>query len=520
MALVEEDAAQACEDISIELAGGRWFASGAPTHPVSAALADAFAPATCCLYEWVEYFAQYEDADSLRVGGEQIGPIAPGLFRVRFENHLGLAAIQPFRGGTPLCPPEWVEIISPKLGTPEAHLRFLRALLDDLFRHAARIPFTFRAQTGRGVVETMRPPTPLFVLYFLHEYVDDLHRALDVVLGAPHRQLLDRSDFVRLADATEADADVLIGILQSPDEWARATGFPLAERLGGHAPARVWQRLPEETFDTPENRFVRAFLWEVLTAAGTLTTCRWWSNVLPEHRDAIHRMAERLRHVLTRSVFGDIGPMYYLPSSSQVLLRRDGYRDLLRLWRVFHQARRPLFERLRRAMELRDVATLYEVWAFFALATEIGEVLSETPAAELHTSDVRGLDWGARVRFGERGTLVYNEYERSYSVPLRPDFTWMVQGKADVVLDAKFRLDRQTLEGGDDTPEATAKRADLYKMHTYRDALGVRAAVGIYPGDTSIFHHTNGKRSWDFTLRDLMTGDYTGVGALAMRAGD
>lgn len=112
------------------------------------------------------------------------------------------------------------------------------------------------------------------------------------------------------------------------------------------------------------------------------------------------------------------------------------------------------------------------------------------PAVYHRLSDERGLEWQAEARFGEAGTLVHNQYQPSYSVPLRPDFTWKQNGRAEVVFDAKFRLERLDVSGDDDsTPETTAKRVDLYKMHTYWDALGVRAALIVYPGQANFFYY-------------------------------
>jgi hypothetical protein len=42
--------------------------------------------------------------------------------------------------------------------------------------------------------------------------------------------------------------------------------------------------------------------------------------------------------------------LHHLPLTSRVLLRRDGYREMLDLWRRFHQARRPLFAPLQHAL--------------------------------------------------------------------------------------------------------------------------------------------------------------------------
>lgn len=345
------------------------------------------------------------------------------------------------------------------------------------------------------------------------------------MLGAPHRKLRDRPEFVPLHEASEADADVLVGILHSPDEWVPARGFTLAERLGGYAPARVWQRQPEESFDTPENGFVLSFLSELPTATEALPDAPWWGNVSAERQEVVVGTASTLRQTAAHSMWAEVDSMQRFPSASQMLLRREGYRDLLELWQLFHQSRRPLFEPLRHAIDVRDVATLYEMWVYFTLVEEIAVLLAESPVIELAVTDEKGLGWRSIARFGGVGELVYNQtFSRSsrgsYSVPLRPDFAWCRQGKADVVLDAKFRMDVQTLlDDDDDTAAATPKRADLYKMHTYRDALGVRAAVSVYPGTESVFYSQSPDKPSLLSLHTLLCGEASGIGAIPLRPG-
>lgn len=345
---------------SVDFHVGRlWGKGDQALHLVPPDLIRAFAPATCCLYEWTDYWLKSPGADRLSVGGTWLVPVdaESGLFCVRFENQLGLAVVQPFAGQHPLCAPLHVEVISPKFHTPARHFAFLRTLLDDLFARAARLPFTISAPTGRSVTEAIRPPTPLFVLHFLCQYAPALKTAMVTIQAAPHRQLCDFSDFVPLAQATEADADVLISILHTPEQLAPARGFLLAKRLKGYAPVQVWQRRPEETFDTPENRFVLTFLQQVLAAAEELPSQSWWCNVPSERQLAVRQVATLLRQAIRYPMFDDVGPMHRFPASSQVLLRREGYRDMLALWQVFNHARRPLFEPLHKAMDVRDIAT-------------------------------------------------------------------------------------------------------------------------------------------------------------------
>jgi len=498
-------------------------------EPIPLEIQGNFAPAVGCLYEWrTDYWVEYPEADILQVGTESCLPLRSGLFNLRFENQLGLTALQPFADDRPLVPPCYVEVISPKFPSPAAHLHFYRVLLDDLFARAARLPFTFGGPTARSVLETLRPPTPLFALHFLYHFASTLTAALAVVQAAPHRKLRDFPDLVPLAEVVEADADVLLSIVRSPERWVPARGFALAQRLNDHAPTHVWQRCPEETTDTPENRFVRHFLQQLLTTAEALPAQRWWANVPSTRQATVREIAALLRHAVVQPPLADVGPLHRLPLNSQVLLRRDGYREMLDLWQRFQHARRPLFAPLQQALEVRDIATLYEFWCFFKLATEIQDALQVEPVLHLVTSDAHGLEWRAEARFGRLGRLLYNHTYRwpnSYSVPLRPDFTWVVGGKPQVVLDAKFRLkwlvsaEEEADDEKDSTPSATAKREDLYKMHAYRDALGIRAAVAVYPGDQTLFYDVRHGRYDTLTLDALLNSDLSGIGALPLKPG-
>jgi uncharacterized protein len=483
-------------------------------------------PARYYVYEWSDYYLKHEAADKVQIGTEQLVPVhsSSGLFHIRWKNRLGLTKIQPFAKGRALGSPVYVEVISSKFSGLEEHLAFLQPLLTDLFTRAARIPFDFTGETARGVTESLQPPTPLFTLHFLRQYGPTLSQALATILGEPHHRLHEKAEFVPLVEATEVDADVLTSIFQNPDTWQPARGFLLAEQLQGYAPHRVWQRQAQETFDTPENRFVLAFLRQLLAATEALLQS-WWTSLREDPRQALVRsLAAEINQALGHTVFGNVGQMHYLPLSSQVMLRREGYRDMLHLWRIFHQARRPLFAFFQEAIELRDVARLYEMWVFFALVEEIASWTGQAPLVDLHLSDVSGLGRNATARFVGLGVLHYNQEHSGYSGRLRPDFTWTPENNAvgKVVLDAKFRLERFEFESEDiENNTSVAKSADLYKMHTYRDALEVRAAVCLFPGDSGSarFYDYRRRGAETVTLQDVLAGNFSGIGAVPMKPG-
>ena len=112
------------------------------------------------------------------------------------------------------------------------------------------------------------------------------------------------------------------------------------------------------------------------------------------------------------------------------------------------------------------------------------------------------LPWDLCVAWGDV-ELFYNlrfsrsrSRRRSYSLALRPDVVLRVPSGPNAGLhlfDAKFRLDRIEKMAGeeddvDDDDEREEqlgkfKHADVYKMHTYRDALPEARSVWVmYPG--------------------------------------
>jgi uncharacterized protein len=176
----------------------------------------------------------------------------------------------------------------------------------------------------------------------------------------------------------------------------------------------------------------------------------------------------------------------------------------------------------------RDVATLYEYWAFFqlaqAVATLVGQTFDLDPLVRM-TED--GLNIGLRmgtatvlsgetVRHGRRLALElwFNRtYRRgsgpaeSWTRPMRPDYSLHIgPGLGELAafepivlhFDAKYRVDfaselfganaevvdsTQVEQAGSQGHRGGALRADLLKMHSYRDAIRRSAgAYVLYPG--------------------------------------
>lgn len=284
-------------------------------------------------------------------------------------------------------------------------------------------------------------------------------------------------------------------------------------------PHRIASTRTETTVDNVPNQFVRFALTR-------------WRDVLHLIRDGLTRSAgisarrgllevdvilERLEGVLSEELFREVGELSAFPAANQVLQKREGYRDVLRAYLQFELAAKLAWkggEDIYRGGQ-RDVAKLYEYWAFLQLARIVAGICGKSfDLSQLIAVDDDGL--GLRLREGKevvvggslsrlgrrlRLELVFNKTFRapaggSWSTELRPDCSLEVRSedvegaKFEPVwlhFDAKYRIeslkevmDQVSLDG----PSYGVKRDDILKMHAYRDAIRRSAgAYVLFPGD-------------------------------------
>jgi predicted component of viral defense system (DUF524 family) len=216
-----------------------------------------------------------------------------------------------------------------------------------------------------------------------------------------------------------------------------------------------------------------------------------------------------------------------MPFESTVLQRHESYRAVRDAWFRLQGTARVRWGELERivAGPNKDLATLYEYWCFFALADALARTVGIEPDWRAFTrteSDllevrlVRGQPSELEIK---PFRLVYEPRIRkgSYSVPLKPDF--LIRGEGGLwVFDAKYRLDQGVVVAAaqDELTRRTRNfvRDDLYKMHTYRDALrGARSAFILYPGEEFVAFPVHGARTR--SVPEVEKG-FRGVGAVPL----
>lgn len=449
-----------------------------------------------------------------------------GLLRLR--SHAGILDLS-LAENVPLI----AEVVCRKIG----YLEEFRALLDEVAEEFSELLLQYDSPVSASFnLADVTPETEAALLFQLRHTMAE--RNLPVALDEIRRSFHTRLDQWR---GTED-----IGSVQEPDIPAFIEEFepsvvvkggPLAQLFRGYSPREFPVFEARETIDTAENRYVKFFLEELQLIAQRLAgslSRNGRTASLREVEDWIHTLDEEMSSGQWRR----IGNFRSFPSNSQVLQKRRGYREILKLDLSLRMSLELPWKRAEHLADgligdIRPVSELYEYWCFFLLRRTLAELAEAELPSDGSLIDI--ADGGLQVRLlrGKRSRVSYLYrrdatrslemnlfYNRTFPRPTRdlsiwygsytakfdPDYSIEIIVEGEGIsqrhwlhFDAKYRLDSVDLgalsaieELPDEVEDADYEKElarvhrqdDLFKMHTYRDGiLSSRGAYILFPGD-------------------------------------
>lgn len=443
------------------------------------------------------------------------------------------------------------EVISAKLAYEEQYL----ALLRDLTDQSLSLLFDPEAPTQGNLIEAdgqQKSPLEKFLLLQASLPLNELRAAMGMIKARPHSQLESEDRWMPSGMSTGLHA---MGDPIGRIRWGlSATGRPF--------PAEVIERKRRDTTDTTPNRFLKFAVGQFKDACRVIKDDPTFGQRLTGLAAELYSEFDQQSRLEVVKTAGRLGR---IPLENQVLQKREGYRHFLRSWVLSNKT---LSVRdiegngvLSPTAENRQVPDLYEFWLFFFLAEALEGLkgashVDRKYVQELNPDGTASITLpksnAARLtlRLGKGDTcryiaLYYNRsFQRgtgytSYSLTLRPDYTVetfpLIYGSTFeqcresaekmgaityIHFDAKFRIANLDLNraGDSDAQDSDriaddAKPEDVYKMHTYNEAIrGTAASVILYPGQAL----ADGDPIHSFAkYRELIPG----VGALAISPG-
>lgn len=461
------------------------------------------------LEEWHNYELMFEKTENPKLHKKIFKPHKSGTGgRLNFQNFVGDTEIEG----------KWIQVKSKKFDKDQ-----FEGMLNEVKDQMANLPFSYDAPTYLPYERV--PETAPEILYHDFAYLryimcqmdkrDHLESQIRKILYDPHRKLDKEDHYINVDKIHRIDSKTLSNILLntknliklSASSQLRSTtlGRKLTIDDQTYYPSKVLSSIIISSYDTPENRFIKYFLKQCESIINAFKDYIQSSEKLDLIDSNLERdieyMLNFLKTIQVDSIFSEVEDITFIPIGSSILQKKEGYRDILEFYSLLNMraSYNPMEINLQRIIQNKDIAILYEYWCFFKVKEILEDSLGKCRKAigakinELYSD----IEHELCIEFGKDCKLYYNKSFRkgrkeSYSLLLRPDIALEI-GKDIYLFDAKFRIDKlpeeKTSEEDEETIDSTYKKIDLYKMHTYKDAIIKAKSVFIlYPGEEERFY--------------------------------
>ena len=349
-----------------------------------------------------------------------------------------------------------------------------------------------------------------------------LKKSLKAILADPDKALVTVSQYnpiedVRIPDMSRLMDPIFMGHLTKVGSEGHFS-------FGGNQYrfTRAYSVESRITYNTYPNRFVKYFLKFAYGLMARGLKALEEKALGEEDGELVEFVRNKVRDILHKDIIPllnapwmeEVEDMTHLAPPPQKLLQNEFYSDVfynyLDLVRQL-EAYQELDELLMAPVD--NMPALYQKWCELKLR-KIAEEL--------------GLEFETERRFGRNGKDWF-----SYSLPLVPDFT-LKKRDTLILMDAKYRVDfveylkeaeEENGEIKDNERRGTFKLGDIYKMHTYREAIrrkdGCRPiwVIALYPGDEMVLYREDGVKypSEEDNLEEFLDSSKGGVGAIPLK---
>lgn len=344
--------------------------------------------------------------------------------------------------------------------------------------------------------------------YMFLEYLfldDNLPYAYEYIRKNIYVNLKEKSEIVPSSFASNVGYASIISIVCNPEYLQKSKNPPLnwPSSMKNYIPDKINQTYFEESVDTPENRLLKY----LLEAINNLTE-KLLIDFPDTHfiRDRLIFFENKILDYLSDSWLEDVGTLEMIPMNSQVLQKKEGYRDIFKYFLNFELGYRPIWKEVEELINgyERELSNLYEIWCYFKLLKIMEKISGQkinyedifeiNKSIKLKTDTLSILNFKINVENTELLVNIYYQKKfktkgkyKSYSLGLEPDYTLEIilnEHFYYLHFDAKYRSNVNHIN--EETTHYTHKNEDIYKMHAYKDAiLNTLGSYTLYPGDIS-----------------------------------
>ena len=402
------------------------------------------------------------------------------------------------------------------------------SMIADLSQQALSLIFEVNSPLYQEFEPDLRPKETLYEDFMFLEYLfrqDNLPSIFEYLSKNLHSQLKNHVETVPISFASNINQNTLKNIASKPNKLFKAdSDLKIAKKLKGYLPYEIYQIKHEDIIDIPENRFFKYFLELIRDLVEKLLDNSKEGYI----NDKLLYFRDEIGYYLSAKFFNHISTMDYVPFNSQILQKKEGYREIFHYFLMLEFSFRLSWNEVNDQFKgfEKKLSELYEYWCYFKLL----KVLNDLSVTKINFEDVFEINkdnWSIGIKRGVKSVkhfkldlygheikieLFYNlrfsdrSQYRSYSLAFRPDYTLLVtiNGETHYIhFDAKYRseleitdfyskIDKTSKQLDEEIDKRDSreekdyifKDGDIYKMHTYKDSiLKTEGSYVLYPGN-------------------------------------
>lgn len=401
------------------------------------------------------------------------------------------------------------------------------AMIADLSQHSLSLIFEVNSPLYQEFELDYRQKETYYEDFMFLEYLfreDNLPSIFEYLTKNLHSQLKNHTETVPISFASNVNQNTLKNIISKPNKLFKADNdLEITQKLNGYLPYEIEQTKHEDIIDIPENRFFKYFLELIRELVEKLLKNSKEGYI----KDKLSSFDDEIEYYLSNKFFNHISTMEYVPFNSQILQKKEGYREIFQYFLMLEFSFRLSWDEINNQFKgfEKKLSELYEYWCYFKLL----KVLNDMSLKKISFEDVFKINrdnWSIGIKKGvgsrKKFKLFLYDHEidvelfynlrfsdgskyRSYSLAFKPDYTLRVtiNGEVNYIhFDAKYRSELEIVDfyekiGSEkeldaeiderdalEEKEYVFKDGDIYKMHTYKDSiLMTEGSYVLYPGN-------------------------------------
>ena len=404
------------------------------------------------------------------------------------------------------------------------------AMIADLSQHSLSLIFEVNSPLYQEFELDYRQKETYYEDFMFLEYLfreENLPAIFEYLSKNLHSQLKNHTETVPISFASNVNQNTLKNIISKPNKLVKVdSDLEISQKLNGYLPYEIEQTKHEDLIDIPENRFFKYFLELIRDLVEKLLESSKEGYI----QDKLLYFRDEIGYFLSSKFFNHISAMEYVPFNSQILQKKEGYREIFQYFLMLEFSFRLSWDEINNQFKgfEKKLSELYEYWCYFKLL----KVLNDLSVRKINFEDVFKINkdnWSISIKKGVKSRksfvlmlygheieieLFYNlrfsegSKYRSYSLAFKPDYTLLVtiDGITNYIhFDAKYRSELEINDDDSDIDKKIDERdsieetdrifkeGDIYKMHTYKDSiLTTEGAYVLYPGNkTKQFFESN-----------------------------